>query len=784
MTMHVSIGEQAAARPVLPRDASTADHLAMLAELERKILWLSSWMIHHANSVRESRDGLKVGGHQASCASAATMLTALFLHTLRPTDRIAVKPHAAPVFHAIQYLLGRQSLDNLQRFRALGGAQAYPSRTKDVDGVDFSTGSVGLGVGVTLFASIVQDYLAARVPGMPTGRMVAVMGDAELDEGNVFEALLEGWKHDVRNLWWIVDYNRHSLDGTVNDHLFQKITGFFDTVGWRVKNLKYGKALMHAFTGPAGGALKSWIDNCPNPLYSAITFQGGAAWRKHLKLELSGTAGLAELLDSHDDTGLHRLMTNLGGHDLATLCEAFDGVKDDTPTCFIAYTIKGYGTPLAGHRDNHADKMTAGQIGQLRAAHGIAEGEEWQPFAGMARERAEIERFLASVPWAAKPLETPRSPTVIKAHIETPPGAKLSTQAAFGTVLSELAKGEQALARRLVTTSPDVAVSTNLTAFINRRGVFHRTARTDTFCDEHVASPLKWTQGPTGQHIELGIAENNLFLMLAALGLSEELFGERLLPVGTVYDPFVNRGLDALIYACYQDARFMLAGTPSGITLAPEGGAHQSVNTPLTTMSIPGLAAYSPAFADEVARIVEWGFQHMQRINGGAVYLRLSTRPTVQPERPMTEKLGAAIIDGGYWQVAPAPGARLAVAYSGAVAPEAIAAHRQLAATTPGAGLLAITSTERLHADWLERHADSTIAHLLAPLDARAGLVSVLDGHPAALSWLGAVHGHRIRPLGVSRFGQSADIPDLYAEHGIDEAAIVAAARGLVARGD
>ena len=310
--------------------------LEMLADLERRILWLSSWMIHHANHLRPSRDGLKVGGHQASCASASTIMTALFFKALRRQDRMAVKPHAAPVMHAISYLLGQQSLDNLQRFRAKGGAQAYPSRTKDQGIIDFSTGSVGLGVGCTLFASIVQDFLAARVPTLQTGRMVALMGDAELDEGNVFEALLEGWKHDVRNLWWVIDYNRHSLDGTVNDHLFQKITSFFDTVGWKVENLKYGKALRHAFIGPAGGALKRWIDECPNPLYSALVFKGGPAWRERLKRDLVGTQGFAELLDSYDDSGLDKLMTNLGGHDLDTLTEAFEGAQDEQPRCFIA----------------------------------------------------------------------------------------------------------------------------------------------------------------------------------------------------------------------------------------------------------------------------------------------------------------------------------------------------------------------------------------------------------------------------------------------------------------
>ncbi len=757
--------------------------LVLLGDLERRILWLASWMIHNANHLRPSRDGLKVGGHQASCASASSIMAALFFKALRPQDRIAVKPHAAPVLHAINYLLGTQKLEKLQEFRAFGGAQAYPSRTKDDGGIDFSTGSVGLGVGVTLFASIVQDFLSARIKDMPTGRMVAIMGDAELDEGNVFEALLEGWKHDVRNLWWVIDYNRHSLDGTVNDHLFQKITSFFDTVGWKVESLKYGKELRHAFIGPAGGALQQWIDDCPNPLYSALVFKGGSAWRERLKKDLVGTSGLAELLDTRDDAALHRLMTNLGGHCLDTLTEAFAAAQDEQPRCFIAYTIKGFGTPLAGHRDNHAGLMTQTQIEELRTSCRVRAGEEWEALGGLtAQRRAEVEAFISEVPWRKKAVAPPRRSALVKGEIAMPSSPKNSTQAAFGSILTELAKSETALAARLVTTSPDVAVSTNLAGFINRRGVFHRNPRTDVFRDEHIASPLKWSQTPQGQHIELGIAENNLFLMLAALGLAEPLFGERLLPVGTVYDPFVNRGLDALIYAVYQDARFMLAGTPSGITLSPEGGAHQSINTVLTGMSIPGLSMFEPAFADELARIVSWGFQHMQRKDGGSTYLRLSTRVMEQPRRTFDEALADGIIAGAYWLMGPPQGttARVAIAYAGAIAPEAVASHRALNAAGIGTALLAVTSNGRLHADWLANGADSHIAKLLAALAPGAGIVSVVDGHPAALSWLGSVRGNPIRPLGVNSFGQSGDLPALYKHHGIDPDSIVAAAKSLV----
>ncbi|MGH7032947.1 MAG: 1-deoxy-D-xylulose-5-phosphate synthase N-terminal domain-containing protein, partial [Stellaceae bacterium] len=527
--------------------------LGLLRELERKVLWLSTYMIHHANHEVDRGDGLKVGGHQASSASLATLMTALYFHVLKPEDRIAVKPHASPVFHAIQYLLGNQKLERLQNFRAFGGAQSYPSRTKDKDDVDFSTGSVGLGVGMTLFASLVEDYLAAhRLIDAPQGRMIALMGDAELDEGNVFEALLEGWKHDVRNLWWVIDYNRQSLDGVMSDRLFQKIQSFFATVGWNVVTLKYGKRLEAAFAGAGGEALQHWIDNCPNDLYSALTFEGGAGFRRELEAALAGHAGIAQFLRAHDDAALHRLMTNLGGHDMSAVVEAFDSAAtDDRPTCFVAYTIKGWGLPFAGHKDNHAGLMTEAQMAQFQAQQGIAEGAEWEKFAGLDAEAARNLAALVArlpeklgLPRARARAEALPMPALALAAVE-----RASTQEGFGRIMFELAKSSAPLAARIVTASPDVTVSTNLGGWVNQAGVFARERHADLFRDRKLPSLQRWQQAPEGRHIELGIAENNLFLLLAALGLAEPIFGTRLLPVGTLYDPFIARGLDALNYA-------------------------------------------------------------------------------------------------------------------------------------------------------------------------------------------------------------------------------------------
>ena len=782
----------------------TWSHHHHLKELEQRLLWLACWTIHHANHIRE-KDEVKVGGHQASSASMVSIMTALYGHVLRPEDRVAVKPHASPVFHAMQYLMGLQTVEKLKAFRGFGGAQSYPSRTKDIDDVDFSTGSVGLGVAITAFASIVQDYLTAKEwsAARPPGRMVALVGDAELDEGNVYECLQEGWKHDIRNCWWIIDYNRQSLDGVVRENLWQRIQAVFEAFGWDVVTLKYGALQEAAFAEPGGAALRDWIDNCPNQLYSALTYQGGAAWRARLMDDIADQGVVAALLDKRSDAELSALMNNLGGHCLETLCNAFDAVDHDRPTAFLAYTIKGWGTPLAGHKDNHAGLMTPDQMKAFQADMGIDAGSEWLPDAGLDDPGA-FQAFLSGIPFYA---DGPRRFAAPK--IETPGPVPLddreqSTQTGFGKILDQLARADSPLAARIVTTSPDVTVSTNLGPWVNRRGLFARDEQADTFRDERVPSAQKWRFSPDGQHIELGIAEMNLFLLLGAAGLSHSLFGERLIPVGTVYDPFVMRGLDALNYACYQDARFLIAGTPSGVTLAPEGGAHQSVGTPLIGMSQDGLAAFEPAYLDELAVIMDWAFDYLQRDGegdpdertwlrdetGGSVYLRLSTRPIEQPApRAGDADFKQGVIDGAYWWRKPGPNADLVIAYQGTVAPEAIAAAGRIGEDRRDIGVLAVTSADRLNAGWTAAQrarrrgvagATSHVERLFQDLPPHATLITVTDGHPATLAWFGAVAGHKTTPLGVEHFGQTGSVADLYQHFGIDADAIVATAHGLV----
>jgi len=765
---------------------TVAIDIEALKTLDERLRWLSAWTIHHANHIRDTEDGLKVGGHQASCASMTAIMAALYFHALGPNDRVAVKPHAGPVLHAIHYLLGTQSREALENFRGFGGAQSYPSRTKDKIPVDFSTGSVGLGVAITLFASLVQDYLTAHgwMDEADRGRFVALIGDAELDEGNIYEAIIEGAKHDMRNLWWIVDYNRQSLDATSADRMFERFDEIFRSCGWRVVELRYGRKLRQALD--ADPELKRWFEKLSNAELSALHYQGGTAWRKRIEADLGKKA--APFLKEHDDAALASLFTDLGGHCMETLVEAFDNAQDDVPTLFIAWTIKGFGLPFAGHKDNHAGLMNPTQMAALREAMGVREGQEWEPLESVGdNARPGVESLLERARPKLTRRDSPSRGTVPIPSLPAPAGEEQSTQAAFGRILLDLSKAGGELADRIVTTSPDVTVSTNLGAWVNQRGLFRRKDAPDVFAQARIASAQKWGATAAGQHIELGIAESNLFLMLAAAGLSGDIFGQRLFPIGTLYDPFIARGLDSLNYACYQDARFLLVATPSGITLGPEGGAHQSINPPLIALGQPGLRHYEPAFADELAAMMQEAFRLIDDPAGESTYLRLSTRSIAQVERTGDGWRDGALA-GGYWLRDPTPNAEAAIVAMGAVMPEALAAWEELREDVPGLGLLAVTSPDLLHRGWTSAQAarwngerkGSHAEQLLSKLSRNAGLVTIADAAPASLSWLGGVLGQRVAPLGVEKFGQTGSLADLYAAYRLDGDAITEAVAELL----
>ncbi|MFN8444154.1 MAG: 1-deoxy-D-xylulose-5-phosphate synthase N-terminal domain-containing protein [Caldilineaceae bacterium] len=772
----------------------TTELLQTLEEIQRRVLWLATSMIHHANHVRPNLDGAKVGGHQASSASVVTIMTALYFHFLQQGDRIAIKPHASPVFHAIQYLLGQLPREYLTTLRSYKGLQAYPSRSKDPDLVDFSTGSVGLGVVAPAFAALAQKYAQAHFGTVSSNRFIALAGDAEMDEGNVWEAILDEALEGLDNLLWVVDLNRQSLDRVVPGIRAARLKRIFAGNGWRVLEAKYGRHLQALFALPNGELLRQAIDDMNNQQYQALIRLPGEHSRSAL---IEQHPALESVLAAVSDAELPSVLANLGGHDLGELLRVLKEAEQphNQPTILFAYTIKGWGLPIAGHPLNHSMLLTNAQMEEVRQKLGICPGEEWERFApdsAAGRHCAAVaQRLYPATNSSSVSKEDSSLATRLPATLNLPYNEQANTQETLGRLLYRLADMPE-IAARLVTSSPDVSVSTNLAGWVNKRGAFKLHEEPEY--DSEPQQALKWKRGPRGQHVELGISEMNLFLLLGMFGLSAELSGQLLVPIGTLYDPFVCRGLDALIYALYSGAKFIFAGTPSGITLSPEGGAHQSTITPSIGTELPKLRMFEPCFAREV----EWALLEsiracFDREHGYATYLRLSTRTIDQRLlEPTLQQLGEnalrqQMLAGGYrlrdWRSAnQALDQRYVVqiAASGALIPEACAAAEYLWSEGVAANVLNLTSPRTLFESWRTTitfgASPNLFDWLILPGERNAPIVTVQDGASHALAWLGSVFGTRVYPLGVDDFGQSGSRDDLYRHFNLDAEAIAEAA--------
>ncbi len=767
----------------------------ILDAIQRRVLWLCTLMIHHANYVRPNPDDLKVGGHQASSASMVSILTALYFRYLEAGDRVSIKPHASPAYHAIQYLLGNIDQRSLRTLREFQGLQAYPSRTKDPDPVDFSTGSVGLGAVAPAFAAVAHRYAQTHFGDVTSRRFIAVIGDAELDEGSVWEAAIDETIQGLGNVLLIVDLNRQSLDRVIPGVRATQLKRLFQAADWQVLEAKYGQHLQQIFARPGGMALRRRIDEMSNEEYQSLLRRKGAEIHARLThplgLEQAEDQEIEFALRETPDEQLPALLGNLGGHDLNSLLQAFVLADQhrEGPTVVFAYTIKGWGLPFAGEALNHSMLLNAEQMARLQQDLGIPTGDEWATFSAASPEgqwcQKAAERFQHSQEQGQSPLD----PSIVPASLDLSYPQMFSTQEAFGRVLPKLADLPQ-LGERVVTAAPDVAVSTHLSTWVSKVGVFAPTTHPDY--QEEVQRLLRWQPGPAGQHIELGISEMNLFMLLGQLGLSYELCGQHLLPIGTVYDPFVCRGLDALIYGLYSGAKFIFAGTPSGVSLSPEGGAHQSTVTASLGIELPELTYYEPAFACEVEWILLDALRECcDRVHGRSTYLRLSTKKIDQQlltpalERLGKEELRRLVLAGGYRlsegraQVSDATASEVVhIATTGAMIPEAVEAAQRLAAEGIAANVLHVTSPRKLFALLTEERRrrlhnpaaieqNAYLTSLFPPEERHAPLVTVQDASAHSLAFLGSLYGVPTIPLGVDCFGQSGSPRDLYHYAGI-----------------
>jgi len=773
--------------------------LEILEEIQTRTLWLTMRMIDHANHGRPNTDGIKVGGHQASSASMISILTSLYFHYLDANDRVSVKPHSSPVFHSIQYLLGNLDKKYLTSLRSAGGLQSYPSRTKDPDVVDFSTGSVGLGAAAPLFAGVTRRYVDAHFGMRPHSRFIALIGDAELDEGNIWEAVADPATDGLGNVMWVVDFNRQSLDRVIPGIRIAQWRAQFEAAGWHVAEVKYGSKLKKAFAVAGSDSFKQWFDDIPNEQYQSLYGQKLEDLRTRF---LDGAPkGVEEHLTRYSDTELFEILSDLGGHNIESLVETFqecDGVTD-RPSVVFAYTVKGWGLPMAGDPRNHSAQMQVEQIDVLRKESGRTPENEWDGF----DLSSEAGKFLALRSAALKRSDPVANiDAVIPITTNVKSTGTISTQEVFGRVLSEISRDES-IRPYLVTTAPDVATSTNLGGFINRTGVFH-PKELRRWNEDPI---LKWAEGPTGQHIELGISEMNLFMLLGMLGLSYDHSNQPLIPIGTVYDPFVLRGLDAFIYSVYSGAKFIIAGTPSGVTLAPEGGAHQSTITPSVGMELPGVVLMEPAYAQALDWMLCDAIAHVAgnkmdttpdlRPNELAFYFRLTTRPIDQtPFNDARDRLGEAllrsqVLAGAYRLVDGRNTAGVTIedtnapvvhlVGTGAVMPEVLEAAKELASEGVIAHVVDITSPGRLYGSWqrtlkqgIRTASTPSFPGALRPVfTERAPIVSIHDGASHAMAWLGSALGMPQVAMGVDVFGQSGTIHDLYKIHDLDSGSIV-----------
>ena len=760
----------------------------VLDAVQRRVLWLAVSMVHHANKVRASTSGVKVGGHQASSASMVSMMSVLYFEHLRAPDRVSVKPHASPVLHAINYLLGRLDESYLVKLRAFGGLQSYPSRAKDPDPVDFSTGSVGIGATATLWSALAHRYVAGHFEVPRGGRQVALVGDAELDEGAIWEAVIDPLVTSLGEVLWIVDVNRQSLDRVVPEIAVARTAAMFEAAGWHTITVKYGRRLRALFERRGGEALRRRIDTMPNEEYQRLLRLGASELRERLAGSGGGRSEIERLTRELSDAELAGAMRDLGGHDLGDLRAALRSADDvgDRPTVIFAYTIKAWGLPTEGHPANHSALLSDSQWRELAAELGADAERPWERFAEDSSEaaicREAAERLRRDAPPSHAPPELPRE--LGRVH-----GGSVSTQQEFGRFFMDLAHSAPEAAASVVSVSPDVASSTNLGGWINRTGVWSVGDRIDWFADDS-DTLMRWRESEHGQHIELGIAEGNLVGLLGELGATWSRDGRPLLPIGTLYDPFVNRALEQWSFGIYAGGQSILVGTPAGVTLAPEGGAHQSIITPSVGLEQPRCVAWEPAFGVDLEWILLHALGRLGRADGTSSYLRLSTRPldqalaAVPDSGEEREERRRQVLAGGY-RLRESPSApAVTLVGVGAIVPELLAAADELTAAGVAADAVCLTSPDLLFRALQARRGlqagPYAVLDELFPPARTAPIVSVLDGHPHTLAFLAAIGGAPIAALGVQDFGQSGDVQDLYRHFGIDAETILGAALDLI----
>ena len=601
----------------------------------------------------------------------------------------------------------------------------------------------------------------------------------------MWEALLDPMVADIGEIVWVVDFNRQSLDRVVPNISATRLQAMFTAAGWQVVALKYGRLLQDLFVRPGGEHLKARIDGMSNPEYQRLLRCTPAELRDRLPGSGQAADDIRALLHDVADDDMPKIIAGLGGHDLAGLVDAFGEIDDTRPTVIFAYTIKGHGLPSAGHPQNHSNLLTVEQLASVAEQLGESTDDPWRRFA----PGSDAALLIAH---AAERLQrdpvTENAPPTVPQDFGRDVSGRSSTQQALGRLLLDLTRLAPEAARRVVTVAPDVASSTNLGGWLNKAGVWSSVEKRDWFADDG-ETILHWDERPTGQHVELGIAEVNLVSLLGELGATWSRWGEPLLPIGTLYDPFVTRALEPWSFGVYGGGQSILIGTPSGVTLAAEGGAHQSIITPSIGIEQPGVVGFEPAFVQDFEWCMLDALSRLGYAGGSSSYLRLSSRMLDQtqaavPTDPAArERRRRQVVAGGY-AMRRVDRPTITLVGMGALMPEVIVAADRLASQGIEADVVCVTSADRLYRAVRARHGqgdgDPAIIEQVFPAGRAAPMVTVLDGHPHSLAFLATINGVPSTNLGVTAFGQTGTLQELYRSNRIGPDAIIEATLDLL----
>ncbi|MDE0119894.1 MAG: pyruvate dehydrogenase [Bdellovibrionales bacterium] len=848
--------------------------LKTLNEIAKRAHLILNQMIYMANYRKDQEKGdPKVGGHCSASTSALHILGALHLVVKTGYDYIANKPHASPTDHAYNYLLGLLLDEQLKPLssslaeQAMRGLRAFPKQneytfqsyhsTYDPDHHHFlPSGTVGIPPVVAGYLALA--YRAAQVQGYktPTAHFWSIIGDSEFREGSLMEAIPDLAERELGNITWILDYNRQSLDGhrLINNNIIEhsdaeRIERTLCANGWQVIQLKHGSLRKNLFQKPGGKEFQFFLEKqLTDHEFQALFLKGEEELKSVL---LQKYKKLKPFLNSLSTKELKEAFLDLGGHDFSSLISAMETSKKDLkrPCFIIAHTIKGWGLKMAGLAGNHSYLISKAELDQLR--EGLKEGSSDFPLFPenskqgifLKKRKEKLYKEILSQKKMKKDNKDlfnkhfsssfPQSLSLDFQKMSYPHTqwflgqitARLSRVAnEQNNALKEHEKNLKAPAQLIYSLSPDVGTSTNLGFSMNDK-VFgpYWLKQEDLKKDlEDKKSPnLVSNQNLQNRFIRFEISEANSISCMAAFGKMKDLLGVPVLPLMTVYDFFIKRALDQYFYALYWNSSFILCGTPSGVTLSPEGAQHGWKSD----FQIPNQITWEPFFLQEMDWIFTDALQrHFADENEGrtGVLIRAVTRGADQKAflnclktqrrfkkrqdillTPKNLSLNGThdesneacisdmeifscvrkeVLDGAYYLLNYRGYADYTeednvvfIFAMGSLGTEAITASKKLLNKGVYANLIIVTSPDLLLSNLAHRNNYIHLKQGLGLENTAAPIVSVHDGEPGLLDNIGSLLGTYHESLAVRKHSRCGRPREVYQYHGIDTDSIMQA---------